>query len=508
MRSLPYLLYTVAQTRELDRLAIEEHGLSSSVLMERAGEAAFSLLCTCWPDVRCISVFCGSGNNGGDAFVLARLAHENGFDVSVFQVGESSKLAGDALAAMQRLSGAGVTTVEFNGQRQREAELIVDGLLGTGMHGDVSTEYRKAIELINDSPSPVLALDLPSGLNADTGMACGIAVQAACTISFIGLKQGLLTGEAVQYCGELHFSDLNVPKAIYTQQMPAARRLDYARLKKCLQPRPRHAHKGDAGHVLLIGGDQGMSGALRLAGEAALRSGAGLASLATRESHAALISSGRPELMCHGLEQAHDLEQLVDRATVIVIGPGLGQGDWGKNMLGYVVACGKPLVLDADALNLMACGSLPDVMLRGANRVLTPHPGEAARLLGQTVQQIQIDRFSAVRRLLEKYGGVCVLKGAGTLVAGKTGIGVCNAGNPGMASGGMGDVLSGIIGALMAQGIAQGRDCPDVCSEAAQLGVCLHAHAADIAVKTVGERGLIASDLMPVIRRLVNPDSL
>ncbi len=505
MHSLPYLLYTAAQTRELDRLAIEEHGLSSSVLMERAGEAAFSLLCTHGPDVRRISVFCGGGNNGGDGFVLARLAHENGFDVSVFQVGESNRLTGDALAAMQRLLGAGLATVGFNGQDQLQAEWIVDGLLGTGMHGDVSPEYRKAIEIINESSCPVLALDLPSGLNADTGMVCGVAVQAACTISFIGLKQGLLTGEAVQYCGELYFSDLNVPKAIYTQQTPAARRLDYARLKKYLPPRPRHAHKGDAGHVLLIGGDHGMGGALRLAGEAALRSGAGLVSLATRKSHAAFISSGRPELMCHGLEQAQDLERLLDRASVIVIGPGLGQDNWGKDMLGYVVACGKPLVLDADALNLMACGLLPEVMLRAANRVLTPHPGEAARLLGQTVQQIQTDRFSAVRALLEKYGGVCVLKGAGTLVAGKTGIGVCNAGNPGMASGGMGDVLSGIIGALMAQGMAQGRDCPDLCCEAAQLGVCLHAHAADLAVKTVGERGLIASDLMPVIRRLVNP---
>ncbi len=505
MNSLPYLLYTVAQTRELDRLAIEEHDLSSSVLMERAGEAAFSLLCTHWPDVRRVSVFCGSGNNGGDGFVLARLAHENGLDVSVFQVGDSNSLKGDALAAMQRMLGAGVTANAFSGMNQRQAELIVDGLLGTGMHGEVSTEYRKAIALINESSCPVLALDLPSGLNADTGMPCGIAIQAACTISFIGLKQGLLTGEAVQYCGELHFSDLNVPKAIYTQQIPAARRLDYTRLKKCLSPRPRHAHKGDAGHVLLIGGDHGMAGALRLAGEAALRSGAGLVSLATRESHAAFISCGRPELMCRGLEQAQDLEQLVDRANVIVIGPGLGQGDWGKDMLGYVVACGKPLVLDADALNLMAGGSLPEVMLRAVNRVLTPHPGEAARLLGQNVEQVQHDRFSAVEALRKKYAGVCVLKGAGTLVVDKTEISVCNAGNPGMASGGMGDVLSGIIGALMAQGIVQGRDCADVCSEAAQLGVCLHAYAADIAVKTIGERGLIASDLMPVIRRLVNP---
>jgi len=500
MNSLPYLLYTAAQTRELDRLAIEEHGLSSNILIERAGEAAFSLMRTSWPQAKCIVVFCGTGNNGGDGFVLARLAHESGLEIRVFQVGDSNKLQGDALAAMQRLQGAGVTPSVFDGQRLQNVDLIVDGLLGTGMRGEVSAEYRKAIEIINDAATPVLALDLPSGLNADNGTVCGVAVQADRTISFIGLKQGLLTGEAVQYCGELHFSDLSVPTLLYTQQPAAARRLDYARLKKHLPRRPRHAHKGDAGHVLVIGGEQGMSGAVRLTGEAALRSGAGLVSIATRQSHAALISGSRPELMCHGIEQAQDLEKLAAEATVIVIGPGLGKSDWAKEMLNYVVACGKPLLLDADALNLMAAGALPEVMLRGADRVLTPHPGEAARLLGQHVQQVQADRFIAAQALLEKYAGVCVLKGAGTLVATDEGIAICNAGNPGMASGGMGDVLSGIIGALIAQGLD--------CRAAAQLGVCLHAQAADLAVKTVGERGLLASDLMPVIRRLANPASI
>ena len=500
MNPLPYLLYTAAQTRELDRLAIEEHGLSSNILLERAGEAAFALLHSRWPDIQRITVFCGTGNNGGDGFVLARLAHENNIEVSVYQVGGSSKLQGDALAAMQRLQGAGVTPTAFGGQRLQNVDLIVDGLLGTGMRGEVSGEYRKAIDAINDAPAPVLALDLPSGLNADTGMVCGVAVRAACTLSFIGLKQGLLTGEAVEYCGELHFSDLSVPRIIYTRQPASARRLDYARLKKNLSRRPRHAHKGEAGHVLVIGGDRGMSGAVRLAGEAALRSGAGLVSIASRESHATLISSSRPELMCHGVEQAQQLEKLVERATVIAVGPGLGQSDWAKEMLNYVVASGKPLLLDADALNLIAAGALPEIMLRGANRVLTPHPGEAARLLDQDVKQVQVDRFATSKALLEKYGGVCVLKGAGTLVASEEGVGVCNAGNPGMASAGMGDVLSGIIAALMAQGLA--------CTDAAQLGVCLHARAADLAVKSVGERGLLAGDLMPVIRRLANPDSI
>ncbi len=497
MSVLPYLLYTAAQTRELDRLAIEEHGLSANILMERAGEAAFSLLRECWPKARRIAVFCGTGNNGGDGFVVARLAHENGFEVSVFQVGEAGRIQGDALAAMQRLQGAGITPVAFEGQSLTGMEVIVDGLLGTGIHGEVSAEYRSAIEAINTAVAPVLALDLPSGLNADTGMACGVAVQAAQTVTFIGLKQGLLTGEAVQLCGRLHFSDLSVPRTIYTQQPPAARRLDHARLKVLLPPRPRHAHKGDAGHVLVIGGDYGMAGAARLAGEAALRAGAGLVSIATREAHAAALSGARPELMAHGVEQAAGLEQLAARATVIAIGPGLGQTDWGRSLLDYVLACGKPLVIDADALNLMASGQVPEVMLRGAERILTPHPGEAARLLGEDCARVQADRFAAVAALREKYGSVCLLKGAGSLVATEEGIGVCDAGNPGMASGGMGDVLTGILAALLAQGLD--------CAQAAQLGVCLHGEAADLAVRGIGERGLIATDLMPAIRRLANP---
>ncbi len=500
MNSLPYLLYTAAQTRELDRLVIDKYDLSSNILLERAGEAGYALMNLRWPKIQRIAVFCGIGNNGGDGFVLARLAHEAGIETRVYQVGDSDKLQGDALAAMQRLQGAGVTPVAFCEQSLQEAELIVDGLLGTGIQGEVRADYRKAIEAINATIAPVLALDLPSGLNADTGVSCGLAVQAAVTISFIGLKQGLMTGAGVQLCGELHFSDLNVPREIYLQQKPSARRLDYARLKKHLPPRRRDAHKGDAGHLLVIGGDHGMSGAVRLAGEAALRAGAGLVSIATRTAHAALITNARPELMCHGVGQAEELEALLSRANAIIIGPGLGQTDWAKDMLSSVVAAGKPLLLDADALNLIADGALPEVMLRGAKRILTPHPGEAARLLGQDVGQIQMDRFAAVTALLNKYAGVCVLKGAGTLVASEAGVGLCNAGNPGMASGGMGDVLSGIIGALMAQKLEP--------VDAAQLGVCVHAQAADLAVRTIGERGLIASDLMPAIRRLANPDSL
>lgn len=250
------------------------------------------------------------------------------------------------------------------------------------------------------------------------------------------------------------------------------------------------AHKGDFGHVLVFGGDHGMSGALRLAGEAALRTGAGLVSAATRAEHAASISVARPELMSHGIESASALAPLLKRATVLAVGPGLGQEEWGRKLLSSVLQSTLPMVVDADALNLLAIEPS-----QRDNWILTPHVGEAARLLDVTIEQVQADRVAAAVTLQKKYGGVTVLKGAGTVVVGVTGdVAVCSEGNPGMASGGMGDVLTGVIAGLLAQGC--------LLTEAAQQGVCLHAHAADVAAQE-GQRGLLASDLFPVLRRLL-----
>lgn len=257
-----------------------------------------------------------------------------------------------------------------------------------------------------------------------------------------------------------------------------------------LPARSPTAQKGDFGHVLVIGGDHGMSGALRLAGEAALRTGAGLVSVATRADHAAGISTSRPELMSHGVESVAQLSPRLKRATVLAAGPGLGQGEWGRKLFSAVLESSLPMVVDADALNLLAAEPV-----RRDNWILTPHTGEAARLLGQTVEQVQADRIAAAVALKQKYGGVVVLKGAGTLVVDATGeIAMCNEGNPGMASGGMGDVLTGVIAGLLAQGC-------DL-TESARQGVCLHAHAADLAAQE-GQRGLLASDLFPYLRRLL-----
>ncbi len=258
-----------------------------------------------------------------------------------------------------------------------------------------------------------------------------------------------------------------------------------------LKPRQQDSFKGSFGHVLVVGGDYGFSGAVRLAAEAALRVGAGLVSVATRSEHASSLNLMRSEMMCHGITHAKDLAPLLIKATVVVLGPGLGQSNWAKKILACVLKSKKLLIMDADALNLLAKKHINYV-----NWVLTPHPGEAARLLNTTTEAIQNDRLAAVLALQKKYGGVSVLKGSGTLIVAEDGKpALCGAGNPGMATAGMGDVLSGVIGGLVAQGISL--------FIAAKLGVLVHAEAGDLAKKE-GERGMIASDLFPYLRRLVN----
>lgn len=488
MQKLSLNLYRAEQVRDLDRIAIEEFGIPGLELMNRAGGAAFELLHSRWSNVRKIVVFCGKGNNGGDGFVLARCACEAGMDVTVYQVGDTGKLSGDALCAKQLAEQAGVALHPWRRQSLTSFEVVVDALLGSGLSGEVTGNWAEAIKAINSSGVPVVALDIPSGLAADTGLPLGVAVRAQLTVVFIGFKQGLFTGEGPDFCGEVVFERLDVPEQVYQTTHPAAMLLA-GRYK--FQPRHRSAHKGDFGHVLIVGGDYGMSGAVRLAGEAALRTGAGLVSIATRRSHSALLNVSCSELMCHGVEHADELHPLLERVDIVVIGPGLGQRRWGQAMLQAVLGSGLSMVVDADALNLLA--KAPHMR---SNWILTPHPGEAARLLRRTSTEIQADRFMAVRELQRNFCGVCVLKGAGTLVLGQEGCThVCSAGNPGMASGGMGDVLSGVVGALLAQSFTL----PD----AAQQGVLIHALAADRAA-VAGERGLLASDLMPHLRKLVN----
>ncbi len=488
---LPQYLYRAAEVRALDGAAIKKHHISGQTLMERAGAAAFKVLKYIWPDAKCIKVVCGSGNNGGDGYVIARLAHEAGLAVHTLHASPLDQLKGDAKGAADKLIAAGVKPEKYSAGTLEHSDLIIDALLGTGLDREITGEMKNIIEDINTSGIPVLSIDIPSGLNADTGRIMGSVVMAEATITFIGLKQGLFTGQGPACSGKICFHDLNAPPEIYNDINPATLRIDLKNQLRLLPKRSRSAHKGDFGHALIIGGDLGYAGAALMAAEAAGRIGAGLVSLATRSQHAVHISTARPEIMAHAVEQPAQLSGLLQTATVIAIGPGLGQSEWSLMLLAKVLETRLPLVVDADALNLLA-----QEPVRNDRWILTPHPGEAARLLDCTSAEIQHDRFAAVQELQRRYGGVIVLKGSGTLVMDPAGnIAVCSDGNPGMATGGMGDVLTGVIAGLLAQGLNP--------VDAARLGVCVHAAAGDEAAKA-GERGMLATDLMPWLRQLIN----
>jgi len=487
----PLPLYSAAQVRELDRTATEAVGIPGYTLMSRAGERCWACLRDCWPAARSIAVLCGTGNNGGDGFVVARLALAAGWQVAVLQLGAADRIRGDARTAREACIAAGGRVAAFTPDALEGVDVIVDALLGTGLGKPPEGDWRTAIEAVNAAEAPVLAVDIPSGLHADTGAVAGVAVRADRTVTFIGRKPGLYTGQGPDYAGAVTFSDLGVPRVVYQRVAPVAQLQGWPLPGVLDRPRQRTAHKGQHGHVLVIGGDHGMAGAVRLAGEAALRSGAGLVSLATRPEHAALLAAACPELMSHGVARAGDLQPLLRRATVIVIGPGLGRSAWAQSLLAMVLEARQPRVIDADALNLLA--GAPNSV---AHQVLTPHPGEAARLLGMSAAAVQADRFAATQAIADRYGGSVVLKGAGTVVSrGKQSPAVCAAGNPGMATAGMGDVLSGVIAGLLAQGLE-----PPL---AALAGVCLHGAAGDRAAAG-GERGMTAGDVIAELRGLLN----
>jgi len=501
--NLPRQLYRAEQVRALDRTAIETFRIPGIDLMERAGAATYEAMRQRWPQLRRIAVFCGAGNNGGDGFVIARLASEEGLDVKVFMLTDTERLKSDARLAFEKLQSTGVPVQTHNIDFDSDADIIIDALLGTGLTGEVKDEWRLAIDWINqrrnDGKCKVVAVDIPSGLHADSGNVLGTAIQADLTVTFIGVKQGLLTAQGPDHCGELLFNDLQVDADVYRHVPASVQLIDPELIDEYFPARKRASHKGSYGHVLIVGGNYGMAGSVCMAGEAALRAGAGLVSVACRPEHISAIVSARPELMCHGITSAIQIKALIKGANCIVIGPGLGQDKWAQHLLGCVLESRKPLVVDADALNLLAREPV-----QRDNWILTPHSAEAGRLLGISASEIQHDRFAAATALQKRYGGVVVLKGNGTLICdNQASLSLCNAGNPGMASGGMGDVLSGVLGACIAQK-TMSVDIA-VMNDAAKVAVYIHARAADLAADSAGERGLLASDLFPYIRQLVNP---
>jgi len=480
---LPQELYTSAQTRELDRVAIERLGIPGDALMQRAGESAFHALRMLWPRAQSIAVVCGAGNNGGDAYVVARCAVLAGMRVRVMAAAPPrSETARAARSAAEK----GGVRIEAAAGALDGAEVVVDGMFGTGLDRDLRDPWPEWVTRINDGRVPVLALDIPSGLNADTGAVMGAAVRAHATVSFIGLNLGLFTGAGREHAGRILYADLDLPRELSAAVQPAALRITARAALADLPPRARDAHKGSAGRVLVVGGERGMSGAARMAGEAAARVGAGLVIVATRAAHADVLNAGRPELMVRAAESAAELRELAGTADAIALGPGLGRGEWSRLAFAAALEAGPFMVVDADGLYHLA-----QEPLQRPDWVLTPHPGEAARLLGCRTEDVQADRPAAVREVVRRYGGICVLKGSGTLVAGEGPLALCDRGNPGLASGGTGDVLTGVIAGLRAQGLAA--------ASAARGGVWLHASAGDRAARD-GEAGTLATDLLPWIR--------
>ncbi|HEY3487581.1 MAG TPA: NAD(P)H-hydrate dehydratase [Gammaproteobacteria bacterium] len=487
-------LYRTAQVRELDRRVLAAQGIAGYELMQRAGRAVYAFVRRQYPGFCAkparLLVVCGGGKNGGDGYVAAVLLHQAGYKVDVLPLVPLTELKGDVLTAAQawrNCCNQPPATLQSN---LEVYDLIIDALLGTGLQRPVVGEFAAVINRINQMACPVIAVDVPSGLQADTGQPFPLAIDADHTITFIAPKQGLYTGHAADYCGRIHVHDLDAPVDIYEQCIPSARLLQPEPIIASLPKRRPTAHKGEFGHVLVIGGDIGMQGAAQMAGLAALRSGAGLTTIATRKMHAALLSAQQPELMSYPVEQASTLKPLLGKATVIAVGPGLGQTPWAKKLLAAALAAELPLVVDADGLNLLALKPVA----RG-NWIITPHPGEAARLLNLSTAEVQADRYAAVQQLAQRYAAVAVLKGSGTLIAAPDDpvVRVCDRGHPAMAGGGMGDILTGIIAGLLAQGM-------DLLS-AAEAAVWLHARSGERAA--AGGSGLLATDLLPQLQRLL-----
>ncbi|MHB8417100.1 MAG: NAD(P)H-hydrate dehydratase [Myxococcales bacterium] len=494
---MPRLL-TASEVRELDRLCAERYGVPVAALMESAGRAVAE---AAWP--RCatgrVVVLAGGGNNGGDGFVAARLLHERGLRVELWLAVPKERLRGEAAANFGRLGPLGIPLHEGPPPPLARGDVAVDALLGTGLGRAPEGGFAEGIRALNagrGAGARVIAVDVPSGLPADGGEPPGECVAASLTVTFAAPKLGLAIEPGASLAGELIVADIGVPPAALTELPSRLELLEEASVRRLFPPRPRDSHKGSFGHLLVVAGSQGKAGAAALAVSGALRGGAGLVTLASREPVAAALWTARPEAMSVALPWAGplgslDVEPLRAAAAgknALAIGPGIPRGpDTARALAELLAAFEGPAVLDADALNAFA-GELELLRRAGGPLVLTPHPGEMSRLQGRPTAEIQRDRIGAAKAFAAERGVTLVLKGARTVVAAPDGAcWIVPTGNPGLATGGTGDVLCGLIGALLAQGLSP--------TEAARAGAYVHGLAGDFAARRRGERGLVASDV-------------
>ena len=475
-----------------DAIAQNEPGYGFT-LMERAAKYSFETLMNNNPSS--LTVFCGSGNNAGDGYLLAKMAIESGLTVKVITIESEDLLKNDAKNARDMFKQAGGVIERWSSNISLTNDWIVDAIFGIGLNRDVESPYKEAIEFINESKSKVLSIDIPSGLCGETGKIFGRAVSANITTTYVGRKSGLYLDSGPNFTGTIYFSDLDIDQSFYAEHKPSIKIVSEKEVSDVLSDRKQTSHKGDNGHILLIGGNDGMEGAIRIASEAALRAGSGLVSVISTATSCEIINQFRPEVMCHDALNQDKISSLIAKADIIGIGPGLGTDDWAIDLFNIAIESDKYLVLDADALNILSSNPI-----KRGNWTLTPHPGEAARLMDTSVSDIQKDRLASISELTESYSANVLLKGKYSLVQGLDNDIplMITTGNPGMATAGMGDLLTGVTCSFLGQFGTE--DSAKIVSIAAHV----HSKSGDLASRK-GERGMIASDLLTHIRELVNP---
>lgn len=489
---------SVEEARSVDQVLGESQQDGLWGLMSKAGLAAFEWLQAHHGQAKRIGILCGTGNNGGDGLVMATHCHQAGLEVFLYVLGADEDRSTLSMSAFRAAQAQGLTIRHFEGDLP-EADVWVDALLGIGARGELREPVRSAAQLLNQQQGLLMSLDVPTGLNAETGQAAEDAIWADVTLTFLAPKRGLLTADGRDAVGDCFVAPLVALPELW-QAIESSNHW-HTQSVMWMPPRPalrQNIHKHHRGQVLVVGGDYGMAGAPTLAAEAALVSGAGTVRVATHSEHFPALMAHCPELMTCPLDDNMDqLTEAIERADVVAIGPGLGQNDWALSILKAVWGAACHVVLDADALNLIAqYPILAKQPIQTHKRwVMTPHPGEAARLLSMSTVEVQADRFGAAQKLFERFHCTVVLKGAGSLIRTSRHRGIAIEGNPGMAVAGMGDVLTGIVAAMMALGMEG--------PEAALRAVCLHAKAGDLAAEQ-GELGLKATDLLPYVRVLNN----
>jgi len=506
--------------RQADLTAIERYKVPGMVLMENAGRGVAEAVKRAYvgqnnASNKKIIIICGKGNNGGDGFVVARHLVNYGFEVKVFILASEDEIKGDALSNLEIIEAMGIPIKTIMTAQDLDkmaadcssASVIVDAIFGTGIRGEIQGLAKEAIQIINNSKSYVVAVDIPSGISGETGKLLGVAVKANETVTMAAPKTGIILYPGAYYAGKVTIVDIGMPREILCNLQPEAFYIDKEDVASLFKPYLPNAHKGDFGRVFIIAGSQGMTGAAALSASAAVRSGAGLVTAGIPESLYDILEVKLTEAMTKPLPQttsrtlstdALDVAlEFASKCDTVALGPGLSTHDETKEFVKqFIMSCPKPMVVDADAINALA--ENPDILAKTSSPVvITPHPGEMARLLKVSVSEIEEDRIGAVRKGVNLWHCTILLKGARSLIATPDGrLWINSTGNPGMATGGSGDVLTGIIAAFIARGMAV--------QEAALAGAYIHGLAGDLAAEEKGHFSLAAGDIIDFLPRAFN----